>query len=223
MVTENLPEVYENIWREIKSSPSEILGFDLASLSRAYLTHLEALLPENLEKAGEYLRLTSYLIYLKSKLLLPKEDPPPEEASEDSRPTEEAKNMVGIGKVFEDLEVLGRDIFCAPGLSPPDPDLEVDLSALITAFLRTLERLNPPVVEVKRLEPLFKKMLTIVVKELENKKKTTYGELAENLSGKLEKLALFLAILELSFREFCRLIQNLPWGKIEILLRTEEL
>jgi len=223
MTGENLPELSENIWQEIKSSPSKILNLDLASLSRVYLTHLEALVSENLKKAGEYLRLISYLIYLKSKLLLPKEEPLREETLEDSSPVEPVKGLVDIAEVFGALEIWGQDVFSAPGLSPPDPELEADLNALITAFLKTLERSNPPTVEVKRLEPLFKNMLTMVAKELENVKKTTYMEIAKDLQEKIEKVVLFLAILELSFQEFCRLIQNLPWGEIEILLRTEEL
>ena len=219
MTGESLLQVCENIWQEVKREPSEILNFDLASLSRAYLAHLEALVPGNLEKAGEYLRLTSYLVYLKSKLLLPQEEPSTEEHREETSSTEGFPEIPWIGRVFEGLEIWGYDVFGAPGLSPPDPDIEGDLNALITALLKILERLEPPVVEVKRLEPLFQKMVAMVSKKLENRKKLTYNELAENLGENIEKVALFLAILELSFREFCRLIQNLPWGEIEILLR----
>ena len=77
MEVESLPQIYENIWQEVKREPSEILSVDLASLSRAYLAHLEALVPGNLEKAGEYLRLTSYLVYLKVSSFYPKRSPLP--------------------------------------------------------------------------------------------------------------------------------------------------
>ncbi len=194
------------------------MDLDLAYLARLYLTDLETLLPEGFEKASEYLWFTSYLLYLKSRLLLPRETYASPEKSEES-PLETLEKIDSLGEVLQSREILGRDVFCPPGMAGPEPEIEADLHHLVAAMVRVLERQAPPTVEIKRLEPLFKQMALWVLGKLETQKKLTFTELAKNLTDKIEKLALLLALLDLSFREVCLLVQNIPWGEIEILLR----
>ncbi len=217
------PEVQARLQQEIRSRPDRVLEIDLAALSRTYLSHLQELVARSLEKAGEYLRFTSYLVYLKSRLLLPREESPPEETEETPNSFLIEKAAGGWGRIFEFYAWLERDVFCAPSPCPPEPPLEGNLEALITAFLRVLERSAPPSLELPRLEPLFERFLPLVKKEILRRKRILFSELASPYPGRQERLVLFLVLLELSFREFCRLLQNLPWGEIEILLRREEL
>ncbi len=217
-MNESLPQVYERLQKELKARPAEVLDLDLASLARIYLAELEKLLPESFEKASEYLCFTSHLIYLKSRLLLPRETSPSPEKTEEPFP-EALEKADSLGEVLQAREILGWDVFCSTGVESPEPEIEADLNQLVAAMVRVLERQAPPTVELKRLEPLFKQMLLWVMEELENRKKLTFSDLSKTLSEKIEKLALLLALLDLSFREVCLLVQNIPWGEIEILLR----
>ena len=215
------PAAYENLLKEVRSEPERVLSVKLSWLVATYLNHLEGFLEEGFEKAGEYLRLNSYLIYLKSRALLPSE-PKEKEREELLEETPSFPSpLEPLRRVLEERPLLGREIFVSPGEELPAPELEASLETLVKSLLDLLERHPPPPVEVRRLEPLFRKMRTWLVQELEEKKRLYFEELVSQMEEPLERVALFLALLDLSFRQFCRLIQTGPWKEIEILLREE--
>jgi len=219
---ERFPRLYDTIAETVRSRPAGVLDLDLRHLTHLYLEELDRLLPDRFEKASEYLWFTSYLLYLKSRLLLPREEGPPEEKVEEA-PVGTFEGNDALGKVLLSREILGWDVFSAPPAAPPEPELEADLGGLVAAMARVLEREDPPTVEIRRLEPLFKKMTVWLREELMVRKRLILSELYRELADRSEKLALFLVLLDLSFREFCLLVQNAPWGEIEILLREKDL
>ncbi len=214
-------ELDRNLLERVKARPLEVLELDLSLLTRSYLARLDQFLSQGLDRASEFLHLTSYLLYLKSRSLLPVESEAKEE--EGTPPLEKKEEpLSGWGRVLEGREKLGWDVFCSPGEDPPPAELQGTLEQLLLALARVLERESPPPLELTRLKPLFQKMRRQVLEELARKRKTSFTELSAHLTEKLEIAALFLALLDLSFRQVCILIQNLPWGEIEVLLRGED-
>ena len=212
-----LLEKYEGLYREIKNHPERILRFSLVNLTKEYLKHLEELVERRFDKAGEFLCFQAYLAYLKSKYLLPKEESKEEEKEPLSPPSFKELKQNIFKNPLENWPVLGEEIFVSPGMESPPPEIEVSLEALLKSLLEVWDRLHPPTIEIKRLEPLFQKMLSWVLHQLQTKKKLSYQDLSSEFQEKIEKIALFLALLDLSFRQICLLIQNLPWEDIEVL------
>ncbi|QJA05289.1 hypothetical protein FVE67_00125 [Thermosulfurimonas marina] len=211
------------LWERARRHPPQVLESDLALLTRTYLIHLDALLEKGLERAGEYLQVASYLVYLKSRLLLPR--PEKETAPEEEGPSriQFSSTLPGIlPEVLDGLTVLGKDVFVAPGLFPERGELSLEMEELVRALLQVLERAHPPMTEIPRLESLFQRLLEETLRYLENREKFLLQEFLENYQDKLEKLAAILVVLELSFRKICRIFQNSPFSEIEIVARTEE-
>ncbi|RUM87384.1 MAG: hypothetical protein DSZ24_06320 [Thermodesulfatator sp.] len=204
-----------------KRQPSQVLELDVAHLVRKYLYHLESLLEKGLDRAGEYLGVIAYLVYLKSRLLLPapSRGPFPEEGNPPETPSRISPDGEGF---LETLPRLGRDIFVAPSPAPQRGELSHHLEELLSALLEVLQRASPPEVKIPRLEPLFQKILEEMLQKLEKQEKFLLKDFMENYDTKIEKLLAFVAILELSFRKVCRLLQGAPFTEIEIVARTEE-
>ena len=66
----------------VKKNEVELPDIPIAEITDQYLAYLDLLKQLDLDIAGEYLVMAASLLYLKSHLLLPVEDPPEEEEGE---------------------------------------------------------------------------------------------------------------------------------------------
>jgi len=139
----------------VRSKQLDIHEVRLADLTEAYLAHMESITALNLDEGGEFLAIASYLIWIKSKSLLPNDANDEEEL--DPQTLEEMlllrlQDLQRIKDATVEMtgrDMLGRDTF--PRQSPPfdadDADAdqeapfeEVSLYHLLEAFSRSLER-----------------------------------------------------------------------------------
>ena len=98
----------------IKKDELDIYDIPIEQITRRYLEYLQLIKMLDLEVAGEYLVVASTLLYIKSRVLLPHDQRPPEdEAEEDDPRWELVRQLVEYKKykdaAFELQQCLVRD------------------------------------------------------------------------------------------------------------------
>jgi chromatin segregation and condensation protein Rec8/ScpA/Scc1 (kleisin family) len=98
----------------IKKDELDIYDIPIEQITRRYLEYLRLIKMLDLEVAGEYLVVASTLLYIKSRVLLPQDQRPPEdEAEEDDPRWELVRQLVEYKKykdaAFELSECLARE------------------------------------------------------------------------------------------------------------------
>ena len=195
----------------IKENKMDILNIEIESITEQYMAYLNKMEEMNLEVTSNYLLMASELLYIKSKMLLPK---PKIEDEEEEDPREELVNRLleydaykEISKTLKEKEELRKEIYTrAPSdiqeymTSEVNIHDSLNIDDLVDAFKKFLERQkeNRPIqTQVTEKEVTVaerrKKIKDIIFK----KKKVSFFELFEDYS-KEYVVATFLAILEMA-------------------------
>ncbi|MGH9195667.1 MAG: segregation and condensation protein A, partial [Acidimicrobiia bacterium] len=135
----------------IKKNELNIYDIPIVLVTQQYLEYLELMRELNLDVAGEFLLMAATLIHIKSRMLLPRPEPTQEEPEEDPRQAliqrlleyQRYKSAAGL---LHERETIRSAQWMRPderiaGITgePYEPELEVDLFSLITAFRGVLE------------------------------------------------------------------------------------
>lgn len=214
----------------IEKSELDIYDIPIAFIADQYLQYLQATGEFDLENMGEFLIMATYLLNLKSRLLLPRSSNNESEDIEDAMdPREELvqklldyRRYKEAGQQLHQRELgLNERIFYREIVDEPDRDEEliVDLPALVRAYRTVMRRL--PIPEPEAIIPegdvnVSDKMNQIMKILAEQKGKTTFTYLFTNVSRRREALALFLALLELIRLQKVKAKQNSPWEDIQL-------
>ncbi|MBI4161884.1 MAG: segregation/condensation protein A [Acidobacteria bacterium] len=207
----------------------EITDIPIAEITRQYQEYLDLLREWNLEIAAEFLLMAATLVHIKSRVLLPA--PPgegPEAGDEDPR-AGLIRELLEHERLHEAVARL-RDWEASQAGTSFRPDgvlaefdgeflLEADLFDLLSAFRRILaeERCRG---EPRRLEPQrfpLREAIGWLLERLRGEGGVRLGDLFRDLASRNEKIAVFLALLELVRTGKARVAQREPGG--EILLR----
>lgn len=195
----------------IKKNKVSIYDIPIVEITEQYLEAIEGIDEEQIENTSEFLVMAADLLYIKSKMLLPKneeeeeEDPREElaqrlaeyqkfkEASKELRKTEFASKYM----VFRDEEQIKFPV--------PEYDREHTISDLLDAFNSIMAR------KIRREKPTKRAFLGIVGREkvsvddmvekicknLRRKKQIGFKTLFKEEDSKPEMIATFLAVLEM--------------------------
>lgn len=127
-----------------RSQKVDLAQISVLNLAQQYLSFIEHAKRLNLQLAAEYLVMAAWLTYLKSRLLLPKEEQPEEEYSADDMAEalqfqlRRLEAMRACAKKLAERPQLGRDIFkrgAAEGLSVSEHvSWDVSLVDLMRAY-----------------------------------------------------------------------------------------
>jgi len=211
----------------IQKNELDIFNIPIALVTKQYLEYLQLMKVLNLDVAGEYLLMASTLLYIKSKMLLPK-SLEGEEEEEDPR-AELVRRLLEYQRYKEaagELEkrpMLDRDVFIrlmAPELEevPEEESIEVNLFELLEAFRQVLERVRADTVHEVILEPLsvedkIQEILTLLGRE--NRSMAFHRLFPEQASRRVIVITL-LAILELVKMKRIRIFQLVPFETIRV-------
>src|SRR5688572_13387875 len=146
----------------IKKNQMNVYDIQISVITKQYLDHLNLMQELNLDVASEFLVMAATLIHIKSKMLLPRPetaagDPVDEEDPRDAlvRRLLEHQKFKAAAELLHDKETLrsaqyGRPDSRIEEIAGEDyePEIEVDLFSLLSAFKQVLERARerPPVV-----------------------------------------------------------------------------
>lgn len=205
----------------------DIYNIPIAQITSEYLEYISIMRELNLELASEFLLMAATLIYIKSKMLLPR---PPEEIEEDELdPRAELMDLLLEHQRFKKSAELLKDrgkerqqIWTRTSPEREDMDEgakthDVSLFDLITAMRKVLkqrEKTEPITLRKKdySLEEKIKELMEI----LTEKKKLIFSSFFLKLKSKIEVIFYFLALLEIVRRGVVKIHQEKPLGKIVI-------
>src|SRR5580704_12330360 len=136
----------------IKKDEIDIYNVSLERITSQYLAYIETFQMLNIELASEFIVMAANLMYIKSRMLLPVSQQPPEEDAEEDDPRWELIRQLVEYKKFKDaaqfLQVRdseGAEFYAAtpelPDLSNPvGAPLQLGIFDLIRAFQKVLKR-----------------------------------------------------------------------------------
>lgn len=186
----------------------DILDIPVVLIARQYNAYLDTMRTLDLEIASEYLVMAATLAHIKSRLLLPPEPGEDGEPAEDPR-AELSRQLLEYERYRKAAEALaelesGRDlVFVRPG--PPPAELavqftiKVELTDLVRAFERVIRQLEAENrVEVIRREDFsIQDLMQRIMERLAEGAALSFRSLTAACRTRLERIALFLALLEL--------------------------
>lgn len=221
----------------IKKEKVDIYDIPIAEITAQYLEYLETMSRLNIYIASEFLIMAATLIYIKSKMLLPKKVDIEQEIEEDTVAPEEDPRMPLVRRlleyqkikelveVLEKKEIIYRDFF-PRGYTEFSIDFaeeEFDAYELVKVFYTLIEKMpEKESLEIELEKISIRDMINQTMEDLKLLKKLSFIEYASKFQSKLELIVFFLALLELAKLALIRLRQNSPFNDIDIILRVEE-
>lgn len=220
----------------IKKEKIDIYDIPIAEITAQYLEYIENMKKLNIYVASEFLVMAATLIYIKSKMLLPKkitidEEIQTDEITEDQDPRlplvqrlleyQRIKELVGL---LDKKEIIYRDFF-PRGYTEFTIDFaekEFDSFELVKVFYSLIEKMPDSIsleVELERIT--IRDMINNVLETLRERKKLSFVEYASQLKSKIELIVFFLAILELAKIRMITLMQSTLFQDIDIFLRVD--
>jgi segregation and condensation protein A len=212
----------------IRINEVSITDIPIAEITEQYTTYLDAMRELDLDVASEYVALAAELIYIKSKMLLPRLP----EQKEDPR-KDLADRLLEYARIKQAAESLHEIDSLRAGLWPrgepeiprsPDGEmLEISLYDLIDVFRRVNERYrlaHPPALEIRHLRfSVAEKMRELLARLA--KGTLPLLEFLGEMHYRAEAVTAFLAALELIRLGVVTVFQRAAFGEI-LVSRTEK-
>ncbi|MGD9819325.1 MAG: ScpA family protein [Desulfomonilaceae bacterium] len=206
-----------------------ILDIPISLITDQYLETLERVQSVNLEIAGEYLVMASYLTQIKSACLLPSaiaDDQ--EETIEDPRQELiehllEYKRYRDVSRMLDCSPILGREVF-SRGFFDEDVErvdsvsnIEVSMDDLLDVLKELVARTARPDLLVLEPEALaVKDKINLIIDVINRKKWVTFRSLFDDDLTRIQMITTFLALLEVVKMGLARIYQDVPFGAILI-------
>src|SRR5579864_4132246 len=136
----------------IKKNEVNVYDIPIALITQQYLDYLELMTEMNLDIAGEFLVMAATLIHVKSRMLLPRPDPTQDDPEEDPREALmrrllEHQKFKAAAELLHEREIQRSAQWVRPdgpiaeiAGEAPEPEIEVDLFSLISAFRAVVDR-----------------------------------------------------------------------------------
>ena len=195
----------------IQKNKVSILDIPISEITDQFIEIVESDENAGLDETGEFLVMASQLLYIKSKMLLPK----PEEDEEEDPRADLAQRLLEYKKYKEASEELRKTEFSTWHMifresekidfPLPEYNRSHETNELILAFenimSRKFRRMKPEKRAfsgiVGREKVSIDDMVDKICKRLSKKKKITFSSLFEEDMSKPEMIATFLAVLEM--------------------------
>lgn len=217
----------------IDKNELDIYDIPIADITGQYMDYLQETGDFDLDRLGDFLSMASYLLNLKSKMLLPGTAGEGEDSQEETDPrTELVQKLLEYKRYKKAAEQLASKqagdtprVFYRDGEEIKEiiTGYSVDLRSLIQVYKR-LERTIPepeqPMLIPEGDVNVEEKMQDILGILRKNKKGLIFQKLFSDLYRRRERLALFLALLELVRQQEVVAIQEPGMTEINIYLRV---
>ena len=220
----------------IQKQEMDIFHIDISKIINPYLNHLKHISAPDLEYAGQFIQMAVKLMYIKSKTLLPEDQP---EENEEETPEEMKKKLTQLLAVYQvfqkaacvlrDRSLLGRDTWpSGSSRDRPEPvpsgEIEVIKDSAPMHFMKNCrkilisERKKQP---LKTSSPLPSLMDCIqdMAEVFERSGEIPFGRLVKSCHRKPVKLLAFLSLLELAKLEFVLLFQEEAFSDIFVTVK----
>jgi segregation and condensation protein A len=219
----------------IKKNQMNVYDIQISVITKQYLEYLNLLQELNLDVASDFLVMAATLIHIKSKMLLPRPETAAGDPGEEEDPRDllvrrllEHQKFKAAAELLHDKETLrnaqwGRPDSRIEEMAGDDyePEFEVDLFTLLSAFKQVLERARerPPVVLPGEEIPIEKR-IDQLLERLSETEACGFEDLFDDVATRGDMIVTFLAMLELIRLKLIRVFQAGGVGAIRIYKRA---
>lgn len=216
----------------IKREEVDIYQIPIERITNQYLEIIRLMQMLDLDIAGEFMVMAATLIFIKSRMLLPKDQQLPEQIEEDDedprwdlirqlveyKKFKDASNQLGVRGVEQ--EAIFPPGFDSRSLPPAaTPVFETTVFDLITAFQKVLARVKPESEYSEILEDRFtvSDKIIFIQQQLESGHRLLFRDLFPEEASRTEVVVTFLALLELIRLRQIMAQQEEPFGEIQLV------
>ena len=215
----------------VRINEIDITDIPVAEVARQYAEYLDLMRELNLEIAGEYLVMAATLIQIKSQMLLPR-DPDADEDEDDPRDelTRQLLDYQKYKQAAENLQAIDSVrglIWTRDGRVPEEfrgeELLTVELFDLLSTFNRLLGRLDDEArLRLKADNVSVAEKIHWISELLEQRESVEFSEMMPRMSTRLDRIGVFLALLEMLRLRMLVAFQRQPLGEIRIARWRED-
>jgi segregation and condensation protein A len=219
----------------IRKNEVSIHDIPITLVTRQYLAALEMMQELNLDVAGEFIVMAATLIHIKSKMLLPRPETASGEEGEEEDPRDalvrrllEHQKFKAAAGLLHEREQLRAAQWLRPdervaALAGDDyePELEVDLFSLLTAFQQVVQRAKqrPKVLLPPEQIPLELRIDQLLAR-LSETEACGFEDLFADVADRAGLIVTFLALLEMIRLKLVRVFQSGGFGPIRVYKRA---
>src|SRR3954470_22336193 len=218
----------------IKKNEVNIYDIPIALVTAQYLETLQLMQDLDLDIAGEFLVMAATLIHIKSKMLLPRPETAANVVGEEDDPRDQlVRRLLEHQKFKAAAELLHeREQLRAAQRQRPDervakiagdeyePELEVDLFSLLSAFQAVVQRAK---VRLQVVLPAEQIPVELRIEQLLDRLSETeacgFEDLFSDVQDKPGLIVTFLALLEMIRLKLVRVFQSGSFGPIRVYKR----
>lgn len=218
----------------IKKHEMDIYDIPVSLITTQYLEYLDLITELNLDSAGEFLVMAATLIHIKSRTLLPRQDPTQDDPEEDPREALirrllEHQKFKAAAELLHDREIARSAQWQRPDNvvadvvgAAPEPEVEIDLFSLMAAFRQVLERAKkrPQVMLPPEQMPIETRIEQLLVR-LSETEACGFEDLFEDVQTRSGMVVTFLALLEMIRLKLIRVFQQASFGAIRVYKRAQ--
>jgi segregation and condensation protein A len=217
----------------IKQNEVNVYDIPIALITAQYLEYLDLMRELDLDVAGEFLVMAATLIHVKSRMLLPRPDPSQEDSEEDPRDALvrrllEHQKFKAAAELLHERETIRSAQWLRPdervaAIAGEDvePELEVDLFSLLTAFRSVVERAkHRPRMYLPGEQISIETRIEQLLARLSETEACGFEDLFEDCSDRGALIVTFLALLEMIRLKLVRVYQTANFGPIRIYKRA---
>ena len=217
----------------IKRHEVSIYDIPITLITKQYIEYIDLMQEMNLDVAGDFLVMAATLIHIKSRMLLPRPDPAQEDPEEDPREALmrrllEHQKFKAAAELLHERETLRSAQWTRPdgpiaeiAGEAPEPEIEIDLFSLISAFRAVVERSKA---RPKLYLPSEQIPIEVRIEQLMSRLSETeacgFEDLFEDIQTRAGLVVTFLALLEMIRLKLIRVFQTNVIGPIRIYKRA---
>src|SRR5262249_21056932 len=217
----------------IKKNEVSIYDIPITLITHQYIEYIDLMQELNLDVAGEFLVMAATLIHIKSRMLLPRPDPTQEDPEEDPREALmrrllEHQKFKAAAELLHERETLRSAQWTRPdgpiaeiAGEPPEPEIEVDLFSLISAFRAVVERAKArPKVSLPAEQIPIEDRIEQLLERLSETEACGFEDLFQDVQTRAGLVVTFLALLEMIRLKLIRVFQSGVVGPIRVYKRA---
>src|SRR5262250_2463525 len=219
----------------IKKHELNIHDIPIALITAQYLATIQLMQELNLDVAGEFLVMAATLIHIKSKMLLPRPETAAAVEGEEEDPRdalvrrllEHQKFKAAAGLLHEKEQLRSAqwqrpdEVIAHIAGDEYEPELEVDLFSLLTAFQAVVDRakLRPKVLLPPEQIPIEVRIDQLLAR-LSETEACGFEDLFADVDDRAGLIVTFLALLEMIRLKLVRVFQAGSFGPIRVYKRS---
>lgn len=217
----------------IKKHEVNIYDIPIALITQQYLEYIDLMQEMDLDVAGEFLVMAATLIHIKSRTLLPRPDPAQEDPEEDPREALirrllEHQKFKAAAELLHERETLRSAQWTRPdgpiaeiAGEAPEPEVEIDLFSLISAFRSVIERArHRPELFLPGEQISIETRIDQLLAKLSETEACGFEDLFADVQSRAGMIVTFLAMLEMIRLKLIRVFQTGAIGPIRVYKRA---